>query len=144
MMSKLLTAKKLYLDANIFIYLFERQDELGEKAASLFDHTVLSDTPVFINEIGVAECLYGAFRLGSPALEKEYKEFFYEVSPVTLVPVDGSTLIAAAKLGAEKRLKLVDAVHFHTAIQAECDILVTNDHRFHSSHGLTVVQLGQL
>jgi predicted nucleic acid-binding protein len=144
MMSSFEVAEKIYLDANLIIYLFERADELGENVARIFDIAVLNEIPIFMSEIGVAECLYGAFRLGSTELESEYTEFFYNASTMTLIPVDGSKLIAAARLGAEKRQRLIDAVHFHTAIECECDVFVTNDIRIRSSHGLTVLQLGNL
>jgi predicted nucleic acid-binding protein len=144
MTSKLPPARVLYLDANLIIYYFERDDALHDSVASLLSQAILDETPIMVSEIGVAECLYGAFRLQSAELEAKYREFFYELPLVKLIPVDGEKLIAAAALGASKRLKLVDAVHFQAAVECGCDVFVTNDRRFQSSHGVTVVQLGDL
>jgi predicted nucleic acid-binding protein len=144
MTERLRDAEKLYLDANLIIYFFERDDVLREKVGAIFDHAVLSETKIAISEIGVAECLFGAFRFQSLELERKYRELFYEMPLIELVPVDGERLFAAAKLGAAKGLKLVDAVHFLAAIESQCDMFITNDQRFKSSHGVTVQQLKDL
>ena len=143
-MNRLAQSRQIYVDANLIIYFFEREDDLRGKVAHLFNQAVLSGTPIVISEIGVAECLYGAFRLQSEALEKKYQEFFYDLALIRLEPVDGEKLVTAAALGASKGLKLVDAVHFAAAVEAGCDVFVTNDHRFNSSHGVTVLQLSEV
>lgn len=143
-MNRLAQARQLYFDANVIIYFFEREDELGDNVAHLFNQAVLAGTPIVISEIGVAECLYGAFRLQSEALERKYREFFYDLPLIRLDPVDGEKLVAAAAIGAIKGLKLVDAVHFAAAIETGCDVFVTNDRRFLSSHGVTIVQLNEI
>jgi predicted nucleic acid-binding protein len=143
-MNRIAQARQLYLDANLIIYFFEREDDLQEKVALIFSQAVLAGTPIVVSEIGVAECLYGAFRLQSEALENKYREFFYDLPLIRVEPVDGEKLIAAAALGASKGLKLVDAVHFAAAVKTGCDVLVTNDRRFRSSHGVTIVQLGDI
>ncbi len=143
-MNRLAPARQLYVDANLIIYFFEREDDLRDRVAHLFNHAVLAGTPIVVSEIGVAECLYGAFRLQSEALEQKYREFFYDLPLIRLQPVDGERLVMAAALGASKGLKLVDAVHFAAAVETGCDVFVTNDRRFRSSHGVTIVQLGDI
>jgi predicted nucleic acid-binding protein len=143
-MNRLAKARQLYVDANLIIYFFERADDLRDKVANILNQAVLAGTPVVVSEIGVAECLYGAFRLQSEALERKYREFFYDLPLIRLEPLDGEKLVAAAALGASKGLKLVDAVHFAAAVEAGCDVFVTNDHRFKSSHGVTIVQLADI
>ncbi len=140
-MNRLAQARKLYVDANLIIYFFECEDDLHDRVANLLNQAVLVGTPIIVSEIGVAECLYGAFRLQNQALEKKYREFFYDLPLIRLETVDGEKLIAAAAFGASKGLKLVDAVHFAAAVETGCDVFVTNDRRFQSSHGVTVVQL---
>ncbi len=144
MIDRLQTATKIYLDANLIIYFFERSDELRSKVGKIFDHAVNQGIPISISEIGIAECLFGAFKFQSRALEQKYRELFYEMPLFELVPVDGERVIAAAKLGAEKGLKLVDAVHFLAAVESRCHIFITNDQRFRSSHGVKVLQLTDL
>ena len=103
-----------------------------------------NDRNLVCGEVGVAECLYGAFKAKSRELEAAYHESFYDIGLLELCAVNGDSLNAAAKIGAEKGLKLVDALHFVAAMEMECDIFVTNDERFRSNHGVKVVQLRDL
>ncbi|MGB8816971.1 MAG: type II toxin-antitoxin system VapC family toxin [Rhizobiaceae bacterium] len=143
-MNRIAQARQLYVDANLIMYFFERQDAFHDKVRDILDHAVLAGQSIVVSEIGIAECMYGAFRLQSEALEKKYREFFYDLPLINIVPVDGEKLITAAALGASKGLKLVDAVHFAAAVKTGCDVFVTNDRRFQSSHSVTVVQLSDI
>jgi len=105
---------------------------------------VNSSVPIFVSEIGVAECFYGAFKRKSAELEAKYNEMFYEIALFELLPIDGERALLAARIGAEKGLKLVDALHFCAAVEANCSIFITNDRRFFSSHGVSVVQVKDL
>jgi predicted nucleic acid-binding protein len=140
--SKLKSASKIYLDANVIIYFFERSDHLQKNIGTLIAFAKGNNAELFVSDIGVAECLYGAFNAGSEALAEKYNEAFYEIALFNLIPVTSARIISAAKLGAEKNLKLVDATHFHAAIETGCQIFITNDQRFHTSHGVNVIQLG--
>jgi predicted nucleic acid-binding protein len=137
-------AQRLYLDSNCLIYFIERDDDLKEKIADLITYADQNKIELICSEIGVAECLYGAFKRNSEALEALYTEMFYDIALFKLCPVDGERLMLAAKLGAEIGLKLVDAVHFLAAIEKECDVFITHDDHFRSSHGVTVVPLATL
>jgi predicted nucleic acid-binding protein len=137
-------ASKIYLDANCIIYFVERADALQAKVAELIRYATDHGQGLACSEIGIAECLFGAFKMASDALEATYNEIFYDIALFDLCPLDGERAKQAAKLGAEKSLKLVDAMHFLAAIETQCDVLVTNDSRIRSSHGVRVVQLGDL
>lgn len=144
MNERLIGASRIYLDANCIIYFIERTDELQGKVAKVIQFAGENDRHLVCSEVGVAECLYGAFKAKSRELEAAYKEIFYDLGLFELCAVDGDRVKAAAKIGAEKGLKLVDALHFVAAMEMECEIFVTNDERFRSSHGVEVVQLKDL
>ena len=144
MIEAIRAAKRLYLDANCLIYFIEREDAFQKKIADLIAYADQNGIELVCSEIGVAECFYGAFKLNSLSLEALYNELFYDIALFKLCPVDGERLTLAAKIGAEKGLKLVDAVHFLDAIEKECDVFVTNDNHFRSSHSVTVVPLADL
>jgi predicted nucleic acid-binding protein len=137
-------ATRIYLDTNIVIYLFERDDAVQEKIAAIISPTTENDIEFYFSDVGVAECLYGAYKIQSDLLLKKYNETFYEVGLLNLVPVNSECVITAAKLGAEKSLKLVDSIHFLAAIESQCEIFLTNDQRFQSSHGVKVLQLSEI
>jgi predicted nucleic acid-binding protein len=134
----------VYFDANALIYYVERDDTLQRKVAEIVVKALSVDARLFVSEIGIAECHYGAYRSDRKSVFGAYETLFTAPSIFEILPVDGTQLIAAAKLGAEKGLKLVDAVHFHVAVETSCDVFITNDRRFQSSHGITVLQLGDL
>lgn len=144
MNERISSAASIYLDANALIYFIERSDDLQAKVGGVIAHAVENNIPLFVSEIGIAECLYGTYKNGRESLTSEYQELFYEIALFQILPTDGPKLIAAAKIGAEKRLKLVDAVHFHSAIDAGCDLFLTNDTRFSSSHDVEVIGLTDL
>jgi predicted nucleic acid-binding protein len=137
-------ATRIYLDTNIVIYLFERDDALQKKIAAIISQTTENDIEFYFSDVGVAECIYGAYKIQSDLLLQKYNESFYEVGLLNLVPVDSECVIAAAKIGAEKNLKLVDSIHFLAAIETGCEVFLTNDYRFKSSHGVKVLQLNEI
>ncbi len=138
------TAISIYLDANAIIYFIERDDALQGKVATVIETAVSNNIPIYVSEIGIAECLYGTYRQGRESLTAKYQELFYEIGLLSIIPINGEIVIAAAKTGAEKGLKLVDAIHFQSAINANCTVFVTNDDRFQTSHAVEAIQLKNL
>ena len=143
MTDALQSASRIYLDANVLIYFVEDTGELGARIGEIIDNAIQHDKHLVISEVAIAECLYGAFKRRSSELAETYREMFYDIALFELAPINGERVIAAAKIGAEKGLKLVDAIHFSTALETKCSVFVTNDGRFRSSHGLYVHQIGQ-
>jgi predicted nucleic acid-binding protein len=135
------SAARIYFDANCIIYFVERTDDLHRKVADLISFSQENRKDLFCSEIGVAECLHGAYRAGSAELEKAYDKIFYDIALFELAPIDNQRARAAAKMGAEKSLKLVDAMHFLAGVEFGCDVFVTNDRRFKASHGISVLIL---
>ena len=135
---------RLYIDSNVLIYFVEREDAIQRKVGDAIARAINRGRPLVVSEIGVAECLYGAYKMQSSELEARYLEIFADIALFETVPVDGERLRAAARLGAQKGLKLVDAVHFLAAMETECDVFLTGDNRIRSSHGINVLALDTL
>ncbi|CCJ06125.1 PIN domain-containing protein [Methylocystis sp. SC2] len=135
---------RAYFDSNSVIYFIEANPAFYSKISSLWYALIEQNTSFVTSEFCVAECFYGAFRRQSQVLENGYDRLFFEERSFDIRPVDLETLIGAARLGADLGLRLIDAVHFRTALTAQCDIFVTNDRRFRSGHGLRVVQIAEL
>jgi predicted nucleic acid-binding protein len=137
-------ASRLYLDSNALIYFVEREDSAQKKIGEAIAGAIKAGCPVVVSEIGVAECLYGAYKMQSVALEARYMEIFDNIALFEIARVDGERLKAAAKLGAQKGLKLIDAIHFLAAMESQCDVFLTGDSRIGSSHGIKVLQVESL
>jgi predicted nucleic acid-binding protein len=138
-MTEALPASPVYVDANIVIYYVERDDDLQRRIRARLAACADQGVRMVMSEVGQAECMYGAWRLESPVLEDAYRRFFDEVRLIDLIPITSAGLLDAARLGAQKQLKLIDAVHFHAAVETGCGTYLTNDRRIRGSHGVEVV-----
>jgi predicted nucleic acid-binding protein len=63
---------------------------------------------------------------------------------VALRPVTRDILVDAARLRAESRTQLPDAIHVATALRHGCEVYLTNDHRLRPPAGLTITTLAEL
>ena len=89
-------AERVYLDSNILIYYVEGENPFQDRIGALLREAVSRNIPIVINEIGVCECLYGAYRLGQPDLEAPYLELLFDTEIFTIAPVIFDLLIASA------------------------------------------------
>jgi len=137
-------AKTAYVDANVIIYLLEHNEEFGEKTLNLFEFGEDHGITFITSEIGMAECLFGAHKMGSDQLVKQYEKFFYEIAAVRLLPVEREILETTARIGAKQRLKFVDAIHVASALEFGCDVFITNDTGIKSMDRLPVVLIADL
>jgi len=137
-------AQKIYIDANIVIYFLEGENENQERATALFRYAAENEIPLMTSEITIAECLYGVYRSGRDALKEDYTQLFYGVAPFHFIPVERRIAERSAEVGAKLKLKLIDAIHFESALEVGCDVFVTNDKGIKSTDSLKVVQLSDL
>lgn len=144
MNSVLAGARKICIDANVVIYFVEGSVAFQDMAEQVFAFADENSIPLLASEIAVAECLYGAHRLERPELAEKYQWIFRESDMIRLIPVEIEICEAAARIGAQNRLKLVDAIHLATAATAGCDVFVTNDKGIKSTGALQVIQLSGL
>jgi predicted nucleic acid-binding protein len=141
MNSDITRARKIYIDANIIIYFIEGAAVFRESVIELFRHTEEHNIPIMTSEISIGECLYGAYKRKNEAIADKYREIFHEIGMFHLIPVEQEIAERAAKVGAENGLKLIDAIHFTSALDVGCKVFVTNDRGIKSAEGLKVVQL---
>ncbi len=138
------SAKRVDFDTNAIIYFMESNSTFQLKIAELWYALIEQGVEFVTSEIGVAECFYGAFKRQSAELGTVYERLFFQEDVFDIIPVSLALLIEAARLGASLGLRLVDAAHFQSAIISRCDILITNDQRFVSSHGVEVLYVSDL
>lgn len=128
-----------YIDTNIIIYQIEGTRQAQQKASAAVAQS--DDQRLVTSEITLGECLLGAQKRQSAELVVKYREILSDTAIFRLVPVDRGILEAAAKLGAQYRLKLVDAIHVATAVAAGCDAFITNDKGIRAGESLRIIQL---
>ena len=135
---------RAYFETNAVIYFLENEGEAQTKIADLIYKLIEQNAKLFISEIGIAECFYGAFKSKNQALEDKYSQLFFEENLFYIIPIDFDLLLAASKTGVESGLKLIDAIHFQSAIESQCEAFITNDARFRSSSTLKIYRLSDL
>lgn len=134
-------ARKIYIDSNIVIYFVEGAKVFRDKAIEFFQYAELKGIDIVTSEISISECLYGAYKRENDEISEKYREIFYDIDMFQLVPIEREIVEGAAKIGARNTLKLIDAIHLTSALDTECDVLITNDRGIRSTENLKVVQM---
>jgi predicted nucleic acid-binding protein len=121
--------RRVYLDTNIFIYALE-DTSFTPLLADLF--TAIDDYKLeaVTSELSLAETLVKPIRERNIALRALFESRVETAGGLTVVPVDRSVLVRAAELRAQTvKLRLPDAIHIATALDANCQMLLSNDSR---------------
>ena len=121
------TCPRVYVDTNIFIAAYEKDDALGSDLGKLFQAFRARPKAAVTSELTLAEL---TIRPGSP--RQFYHGLLVANTFVDLWPV---TLPILLDLGSFRELsgravKLADAIHGVTAVQACCDHVLSADKRF--------------
>ena len=136
-----LRGKKVYLDTNIFIYAVEDVVEYASTVSALFSLIEDGATAAFTSELTLAEVLPKPFEAGRQDIAEVYQEMLRSSSWLSLVPVERSILIEAARLQGALTLRLPDAIHVATALATGCDVLLSNDQRLRAPPGVVLLGL---
>jgi predicted nucleic acid-binding protein len=128
-----------YVDANVFIYYVEAMPGYFEAAKRLFNRFSEQGTTIVTSELTIAECIYHPARDGHVALIKLYEQTFRERDDFRLARLNGDIARKAALRAGHLGLKLIDAIHYMSAIEADCQVFVTNDRKFKSGPAMQIL-----
>ncbi|WP_341526285.1 PIN domain-containing protein [Nostoc sp. UHCC 0302] len=136
--------KLVYLDTNIWIYALEGYPEFIQDLTQLFQSIEQGNLSAVTSELSLAEALVKPFQNQDLAQQTTYKQAINNSQNLIVVPVSRQVLIEAAKLRAVVKIKLPDAIHAATALLTQCSTFLTNDQRFESVPGLSVILLSRI
>lgn len=139
-----LLGKRVYLDTNIIIYAIEGYETYAGPIKALLRALTDGEIVAVTSELTVAEVLVKPKRDKNTKLEEAYQRFLRPTESLHTSPVTRELLEAAADIRANTTLKLPDAIHVATAIGEQCDSFLTNDVRFTTATGLSIMLLSQL
>jgi predicted nucleic acid-binding protein len=129
--------KSVYLDANVFIEMWENRGAPESKLIwKMFAHGDSKGWQFVSSELSLAEVLVkpiGDAKLtGDWQLVHAYRFHIYDKGSFQrIVPVSRNILDMAANVRSEnKAIKLPDAIHLSTALVEKCSVFVSNDTRF--------------
>jgi len=136
--------RRIAVDANVLIYLFEATGFLARTAASVIDAISTGRVTGFVATIALSEVIVGPVRTGDEMMGERYVDAIRSIENLHVVPATVEIAVEAGFVRGRTGLTLADALHVATARIAGASVLVTNDRRVRSLPRLEVVQLADL
>jgi predicted nucleic acid-binding protein len=116
------------LDANIVIYLVERNPIWEPRAAARVQAARAAGDRIAVSDAARLECLVGAILSPNPALPGQYAAYFADPG-IEMLPVTVAVWERAASVRAVHGFQALDAIHLATAVEHGCGLFLTNDAR---------------
>lgn len=136
-----ISGHRIYLDTNIFVYFLDKNTQFFNAASALINAIATHHAHAYTGQIAVAETMVGPYRSKNPHLIGSALAFFAQKHVLTIVRHEDWAFERAAQFRAQTHIKLIDALHIATALQANCHVLVTNDKAIRTSNRLQILQL---
>ncbi len=136
--------RRIALDANTVIYLFEAPGPLAAAVAAIFDAADAGRLTIVMSTLLLAEVAVGPVRAGDETMVERYADEIRGVRGLHLVPLTGDIALDVGVIRGRHGLRLADAVHLATARHAGASAIVTNDERMPALPRLEVVRLADL
>ena len=136
--------QRVYIDANFLIYFFDRRAPYFDVIAPLFVACDCGDFAGFTGDAAVAEVMVHPYRSRSVSEIARGKAFFARKNFITVLAHDAGAFDTAAQLRAGSTMKMMDALHYATAVQSGCRFLLTNDGDFVSAGTMEVIAMKAL
>ncbi len=142
--------KRLYLDTNVVIALWEGNDDKisGLLTDMLCAPSAGSERMFCTSDLTLAETLVRPLKLQQMDLVRRYESFLQTSDFLETIPAERQVLYFAAVIRSQFRLKLPDAIHLSSAFAMGCSHILTNDTDFedeyvlrHSRDGMTAPPL---
>jgi predicted nucleic acid-binding protein len=136
--------RRIALDANVFIYLFEGSGALALTAASVLNAISSGRSTGIAATVALLELTVGPVRARDETMAERYLDAVRSIEHLHVVPATAEIAADAGVVRGRTGLTLADALHVATARAAGASILVTNDRRIRAMPHLDVVQLADL
>ena len=138
-----MAGQRVYLDTNVFIYFLD-QGALFDVVAPLLAACVEGRMLGCTGDAAVAETMVMPYRHTNPVKVAQFKAFFGLEGFLTVHAHTAQTFDLAAQLAGTQGMRLMDALHYATAIQSGCRFLVSNDTGIKSSGEIEVIHVKAL
>jgi predicted nucleic acid-binding protein len=135
--------RRIGIDSNVFIYLFEGSGPLADAAGLLLDAVEAGRLEAVLATVGLTELLTRPASLGDGAIFERYADELRGLPHLRLVALDDEIAFDAA-WGRSGGRDLGDAVHIATARRAAASAFVTNDRRVRARAGVEIVLLDEI
>lgn len=136
--------QRVYIDTNIFVYFLERHEQYFDVVLPFFQLFNEGRSLAYTGDAAVAETLYKPYQVDDLLRVNDFKTFFSDDEFITVLPHTTKVFELTAEIAPKQKMKMIDALHYSTAIMAGCQFLFTNDAGFISSSRIEVIQLKEL
>ena len=136
--------RRVYVDTNIFVYFLERHERYFDVVVPFFQLFNDGLSSAYTGDAAVAETLYKPYQVDNMVRVSEFKAFFDDDEFITVLPHTTKAFELVAELAPKRGMKLIDALHYATAVIAGCSFILTNDAGFSSSGEVEVLYLQDL
>lgn len=136
--------RRIALDANVFIYLFEIEGPLAHLAAAVVDAISAGRITGVISSLVLSEAIVGPVVAGDETMAERYLDAIQSVEHLHVIPVTAEIAADAGVIRGRTGLTLPDSVHVATARTAGASALLTNDRRLRPVAHVEVIQLTDL
>jgi uncharacterized protein len=117
-----------YLDSVIIIYAVEGLPPFRARALARLAASMTTGDPMAVSDLTALECRVKPMRMGDVALLADYDAFLGSPN-VTRVALSTSVYERATEIRARHNFKLGDSLHLAAAVEAGCQVFLTNDTR---------------
>lgn len=135
--------RRIGIDSNVFIYLFEGDGVEADAAGLLLDAIDAGRCQGVLATVGLTEILARPATLGDGAILERYADEIRSIANLNLAALDEEIAIDAA-WGRSADRDLGDAVHVATAKAAKATAFVTNDRRVRGRATVEVIRLDEI
>jgi predicted nucleic acid-binding protein len=136
--------RRVALDTNIFVYLFEDTGAMGRVAAGLVDAISSDRITGITSALTLTEVIVAPVAAGEETMAERYIDAIRSVEHLQVVPTTIEIAADAGFVRGWSGMTLADAVHLATARTAGATVFVTNDRRIRPTPHLAVVALVDL
>jgi predicted nucleic acid-binding protein len=109
----------IYIDTNIFIYLFELHDPFSNQVASMLEKFKSEGKHLVTSTITITEFLSGTISSNLQTLQ--------QVPNLIIISLDERLAEQAATLQRKHKIQIGDSIHLATAVQQKAESFFTND-----------------
>ena len=131
----------VYLDTNIVIYLVEHNPILSEVAAARVAGLRSAGAQMVVSELVRMEARVRPIRTGDANILADHEAFF-ESPELVWSPFVRPVFDRATQIRAHWRFRPEDSLHIAAAVEAGCEVFLTNDARLQGFEGMRVEVLG--
>jgi predicted nucleic acid-binding protein len=136
--------RRMALDSNLFIYLFELGGREGVAVQRLLDAAESGGVSIVVASLALAEISVHPAAVDNAVMAERYADAIRSVQRLDVVPLTAEIAIDAGLMRGRLGHSLPDAIHLATALRAGATAFVTNDRRLRRLPRLEVVQLADL